>query len=42
MLWLEECQMLWDLKQYDLHDITLELDKMRLYTSDASQNRRAC
>lgn len=26
LVWLEECQMSWDVKQYDLHDVRLNLD----------------
>lgn len=33
LLWLEECQMKWDVNQYDLHDITLDLDTRR-YSED--------
>lgn len=33
LLWLEECQMKWDVNQYDLHDISIDLD-VRRYRED--------
>lgn len=36
LLWLEECQMSWDVKQYDLHDVRLFLDARRYVEGDSS------
>lgn len=34
LMWLEESQMLWDVQQYDLHDINLDLDAGRYLKDD--------
>ena len=34
LMWLEESQMLWDVQQYDLHDVNLDLDAGRYLKDD--------
>lgn len=34
LMWLEESQMVWDIQQYDLHDVRLNLDARRYREDD--------
>lgn len=34
LMWLEECQMSWDVQQYDLHDVRLDVDARRYKEGD--------
>lgn len=36
LMWLEECQMKWDVNQYDLHDVNLKLDARKYRVDDPS------
>lgn len=36
LLWLEESQMAWDVQQYDLHDVFLQMDVTRYKEDDVN------
>lgn len=38
LMWLEESQMLWDVHQYDLHDVSVVLDSSRYREGDLSSS----